>query len=72
MNISSNFEQIVNPSTQQAIENACANIGGIDSVMLTWANENSDNDPIYDVHNADGNEEYLFSIDTDADAIYNK
>lgn len=72
MNISSNFEQLVNPSTLQAIENACANIGGIDSVILTWTNENSDNDPIYDAHNDDGYEEYLFSIDTAADVIYDK
>ena len=71
MKILSSFDQLVNPSTQQAIENGCANIGGIDAVKLHWANENTDNQPIYDVYDEETGE-YLFSIDTYNDETFSK
>lgn len=67
--ISSTFEQLVMPSTQQAIQNAAANCGA-NEIRLTWANENTDEAPIYDAYDEDGN--YLFSIDTDNDVTFER
>ncbi len=70
MKISSSFDHLVNPSTQQAIENAAVN-SGAESVSLVWANENTDFAPCYDVYDAETGE-YIFSIDTDGDVVYDK
>ena len=69
MKILSSFEQMVLPSTQQAIENAAANCGA-EQITLKWANENSDERPIYDAY--DENESLVFSIDTDQDVIFER
>jgi hypothetical protein len=69
MNISSSFDHLVQPSTQQAIENAAVNHGA-ESVSLIWANENTDDGPIYDMY--DENEYYIASIDTDGDVVFDR
>lgn len=58
-------------STQQAISNAAANCG-VDRVRLVWANENTDFAPCYDVYEEDSDENYLFSIDSDGDVVYDR
>ena len=68
--ILSSFDQLVNPSTQKAVNNAAANYG-TSSVTLVWANENTDDAPIYDVIDTE-NEDYMCSIDTDGDVIFEK
>ncbi len=70
MKIQSNFDHVISPSTQQAIENGCAN-AGIDSAIVGWANENTDDAPIYEVYDAE-NEQYSFSIDTDGDVVFSR
>ena len=70
MKILSSFDRLIAPSTQQAIENGCAN-AGIDSAELRWTNENTDQSPIYDVYDL-ATEEYSFSIDTDGDVIFER
>jgi hypothetical protein len=71
MRIQSSFDHLVQPSTQQAIENSCVNYGGIDSVRLTWVNENTNDSPVYDVYNSE-DDIYLFSIDTDGDVTFER
>lgn len=71
MKILSSFDQLVNVSTQQKIEESCANIGGVESVYLEWANENTGDAPIYDVYK-EMSEFYLFSIDTDTDTTFER
>ncbi len=70
MQITSSFDITINPSTQQAIENGCAN-AGIDSALVGWANMHTDDLPIFDVYDAE-NEEYSFSIDTDGDVVFSR
>lgn len=69
MKISSTFDQIIPASTQQAIENASASAGN-DEARISWANENTDEAPIYDVY--DENDNYVFSIDTDGNVIFER
>jgi hypothetical protein len=69
MKILSDFDHLVHPSTQQAIERAAINFGA-ESVSLVWTNENTDYAPCYDVYNED--DEYIFSIDTEDDIIYER
>ena len=72
MKISSSFDHLVQPYTQQAIENAVANYGGVDAATLVWVNESTDCHPCYDIYNADGEEEYLFSIDSESNQTYER
>jgi hypothetical protein len=72
MKIQSSFSHTVPTATQQAIQNACTNYGGIDAVTLVWVNENTDFAPCYDVFNANGEEEYLFSIDSEGNQTYER
>lgn len=62
---------MVTPSTQQAIENSAAN-AGVDSVTLVWVNENTDNAPCYDMYETGSDQNYIGSIDTDGDVIYDR
>ena len=59
---------ILHPSTQQAIQNACAN-ADIDNVVAVYQYSNEDNH-IFDIYDEDEN--YQFSIDTDGDIIFEK
>lgn len=67
--IYSNFEHLVAPSTQEAIDQACVNCGA-KKANLRWANENTDDEQIYDVYDERG--VYVFSIDTDGDVIFDR
>lgn len=39
-------------------------------VVLKITNDNTDNDPIYDVYDLQSN--YLFSVDTDGDVVFER
>lgn len=69
MKIYSDFDHLVQPSTQQAIENAATNQGA-ESVTLKWTNENTNEAPVYDMY--DENENYFASIDTDGDVVFDR
>ena len=55
-------------SEQQTIRNAAAS-AGVDIVQIEFAYSNDDN-PVFDVNDEEGN--YLFSLDTDGDIVFNK
>lgn len=57
-------------STQQAIKQAVANMGFLGDVVLKITNDNSDYSPVYDVYDLQSN--YLFSIDTDGDVVFER
>lgn len=70
MSILNESAYILQPSAQQAIKNACANSGTeSDTVVAEFAYTNDDN-PIFDIKEENGN--YLFSIDTATDKIFDK
>ena len=58
----------INPSAQNAIRNAAANCG-VSAVVATHVDQTDDNH-IFDIY--DEEENYLFSIDTDGDVIFEK
>lgn len=60
----------LNKSTVKAIEVYHAEKIGIGDVVLTHTNDNTDEAPIYDVWSLSQN--YLFSIDTDCDVIFER
>jgi hypothetical protein len=72
MNIINNTDKTFSPAEQQAIRNAMADCG-VDKVVTSKNATDGGNDTLFDFY--DDNENYLFSIDTDADGgcvIWNK
>ena len=57
------------PSAQQAISNAAANMG-IDEVNTGINSGDGNNGTLFDLYDNDDN--YLFSIDTDGDVIWER
>lgn len=60
----------VSASTVSAIEKQCKDIDFRGDVSLVHTNDNTDHDPTYDVYDLQA--DYLFSIDTDGDVIYDR
>ena len=56
------------PSTQNAVRNSASNCG-VSGVVATHVDQTGDNH-IFDIY--DENENYLFSIDTDGDVIFER
>lgn len=70
MKIVNQNQHTTNVSTQEAIQNAVTNMGFAGDVVLVITNDHEDYDPIYDVYDLQQN--YLFSIDTDGDVIFER
>ena len=60
----------VSASTQEAIEKQIVSIEFAGDVVLQIANEHENFEPIYSVCSLEG--DYLFSIDTDGDVIFER
>ena len=69
LTINNNSAYTLSTSAQQAIRNGAANAGA-ESVTAIHSNGNTDDAPIFDIYGQDEN--YLFSIDTDGDVIFEK
>jgi hypothetical protein len=72
MSIINNTTKTFSPAEQQVINNAMANYG-VDKVIAAKNATDGGNDTLFDFY--DDNDNYLFSIDTDADGdcvIWNK
>jgi hypothetical protein len=70
--IINNLDKNFSPAEQQVIRNAMANYG-VDKVFTSKNATDGGNDTLFDFY--DENDNYLFSIDTDADGdcvIWNK
>lgn len=67
MKIYSDFDQLINPSTQQAIRNAAVN-AEMQEANVRFRNPHGDPANLLDVYDENGN--YRFSIDTDGDVIF--
>ena len=65
--ITNNTQYTFSPSAQQAIRNAAANVG-VDEVTTSVNPTDGNNGTLFDLY--DVNENYLFSIDTDGDVIF--
>jgi hypothetical protein len=65
--ITNNTNKTFSHSAQQAIRNAAANCG-VDEVTTSVNSNDGNNDTLFDLY--DTNENYLFSIDTDGDVIF--
>lgn len=55
------------PATQQAVRNAAANLG-LDEVVVGVHPNDGNNGTLFQIFDTDDN--YLFSIDTDGDVIF--
>lgn len=66
--IQNNTAFTLQPSSQQAVRNGMANVG-VDFVEVEYAYSNEDN-PVLDLKDEDGN--YLFSLDTSDDKVFDK
>lgn len=64
MSIINNTEKTFTPAEQQVIRNAMANYG-VDKVIAAKNSTDGGGNTLFDFY--DDNENYLFSIDTDAD-----
>lgn len=64
--IINNTDTLLSPDAQQEVNNASANYG-IDIVYTSLHNGHRDNNNLFDFYSDDYFQEYLFSIDIDAD-----
>ena len=58
----------ITKETIAAIENHHTDMEMVGDVVISVSNDNTDDAPCYDVYTL--NQNYLFSIDTDGDVIY--
>jgi len=65
--IKNNTQYTFSPSAQQAIKNAAANIG-VDEVVTSVHPNDGNNGTLFQLFDTEDN--YLFSIDTDGDVIF--
>ena len=68
--IINNSQVTLQPSAQQAIQNAAAWAELESEVTAVLTNENTGNEPIFDVY--DENDNYSFSIDTDNNTVFSR
>jgi len=68
MNIVNSYNFAITQETKSAIENHHTDMEMVGDVVVSVSNDNTYDAPCYDVYTL--NQNYLFSIDTDGDVIY--